>query len=288
MDSGSNHVSSMSISSPHTRDLAEKGYCVFKNVIPKEQIKVLRAALADYFSVSGRYQYGGIFALRGMHSLKSVAHLLSSEHILDIVKQCTHPDPAVLTGECDLLTNTTGGWHKDITSEMGLGTSIYGDLAFKIFKVAIYLQDQGKNSRGVLKVRPGSYLHADGKIFPVAPVPVRAGDIVVFDVRIDHAGQLPTFSEKLLHRLLRGAGHYLRKDPEKWYSRARSMINSIRLDHIPRIGVFMTFGPRTQHTFAYEKAGRMRHGSFPADLDAEICKRLAASPSYSPELIAVI
>jgi hypothetical protein len=210
-----------------------------------------------------------------MHLLEPVANLLSSNSLLDIVSTCSHPDAAVLTGECDILVNTAGGWHKDITKDMGLG-DIYEDSDFRVFKAAIYLQDQAEGSREVFKVKPGSHRCADARGVPTTSVPVQAGDVVVFDVRLDHAGQLPTLGERALHKLLGRAGSWLRKDPERLYTRVRSMLNAMRRGRVDRMGVFMTFGPAVLQTFAYEKAGRKHHGPFPAELATGVNERLAA------------
>jgi hypothetical protein len=261
--------------SPELCDLLSNGFCVFRSAIAPDQIQSLRLDLDNYFASAGHYKYGGKCAFRGMHLLEPVANLLSSNSLLDIVSTCSHPDAAVLTGECDILVNTAGGWHKDITKDMGLG-DIYEDSDFRVFKAAIYLQDQAEGSREVFKVKPGSHRCADARGVPTTSVPVQAGDVVVFDVRLDHAGQLPTLGERALHKLLGRAGSWLRKDPERLYTRVRSMLNAMRRGRVDRMGVFMTFGPAVLQTFAYERAGRKHHGPFPAELATGVNERLAA------------
>ena len=92
----------------------------------------------------------------------------------------------------------------------------------------------------------------------VQPLSVRAGDVVVFDVRIDHAGQVPTARERLAHRLFKGVGRVARQDPETLFAKARCKMGSVSRQATDRMGVFMTFGPNTSGTTAFE-AGLAAH-----------------------------
>ena len=64
-----------------------------------------------------------------------------------------------------------------------------------MYKIAIFLQDHPE--RDGLSVVPGS--HKEGST-PKAPLHIssRAGDIVVFDHRLRHAGRLPNLAERLI------------------------------------------------------------------------------------------
>jgi hypothetical protein len=82
-----------------------------------------------------------------MHVVPEVARILASEPLLRLLKEYTRPGGTILTGECDLMVNTTSGWHKDITKEMGFDQRISDDESFRVYKVALYLQDQDETSR---------------------------------------------------------------------------------------------------------------------------------------------
>jgi len=221
-----NLVAGLSEQHSHVSDLSSNSYCIFRNVFSNEQIGLLRSILSTYFASSGRFNYGGKFELRGMHAVKEISQVLSTDNFLNSLNACTHPNALLLTGECDLNVNTLGEWHKDITKEMFLGDHIYADPHWTIYKVAIFPQAQDLHSSGVLKLRPGSHMRIDGSKIHTEPLQIRAGDVIVFDVRIDHAGQSPSLEDKLLHVLLKMAGYCLRADAERWFTLVRSRIAS--------------------------------------------------------------
>ncbi len=267
--------SDLAAAQAHQNGLAREGYCIVREILTATQIGELRQAIKDYFSASGRYQYGGKFQLRGLHTLPAVARILSSNAVLDLVTQVTLPDRAVLTGECDLMINTLSGWHKDITDDMRLDRGIFRDPSFRVFKIAFYLQDQGETSRATLKVKPGSHLCEDGAGLPIRPVAVHAGDAIVFDVRIDHCGQLPTALDRVMRRMLEAMSRIGCPDAQERMTHFRSTIRRLSRRSTDRMAVFMTFGRAEPWTYAYEHAGRHRHGTPPAGLDSEMLQRLA-------------
>ncbi|MRX52051.1 phytanoyl-CoA dioxygenase [Paracoccus sp. S-4012] len=261
---------------PVVSDLRTNGYAIFPNVLTSSQIDQLRGIVASHLGGYGRPRYGGRFQLRSMNRDPALARLLSCSAIAEVMKSCTSPDDPVLTGECDIMADTTSSWHKDITSDMGLDGAIYRDATFQVFKLAIYLQDQPAGSRSALKVRPGTHLRTDGEEMPATALPIRRGDVAVFDVRINHAGQLPTLGERLAHRLAVWFARALGGDPEVTYTRLRENYRALMAKRQSRLAVFMTFGPNGPALQAYEKAGRHRHGPLPADIDAAAVADFAA------------
>jgi hypothetical protein len=261
--------------SAYTAELRSKGYTIVRDVLTPAEVRSLRNALAEYFASRGNFAYGGKFSSRGMHAVAEVARTVSQGKILHLLQECTAPHAPLLTGECDLTFNTTSNWHKDIVDEMELGDGIFADADFTVYKIALYLQDQPASSPAVLKVRPGSHRVAEGgATLPEEPLGTRAGDVVVFDVRIDHCGQLPALSDRLLHRVSGATGGMLKRPREQWFTKARSAVGTARGSE--RMAVFMTFGPTQPCTFAYEVAGRKRHGPAPAGLDAVARRSLSA------------
>ncbi len=232
----------------------------------------LRVILCRYLRMKGNSVHGGKIALRGMHALPQVAEIFTQDSVIRALKASTFPDEPALTGECDLSLNSLAGWHKDIIEEMLLGTGIYAEDDFKVYKIAFYLQDQRADSREVFKVKAGSHRHPDGSRLPKREVAVRAGDAIVFDVRLDHAGQQPTLTERAMHRAMFGLGFCTRRSPEDLFTAARQRGRFVK--QIDRLGIFATFGPQRPCTFAYENAGRWRHGHPPTPLDPEVGEAL--------------
>lgn len=252
-----------SIAVDEVRDaLRQEGFHIFRDVIPPEHIATMKQALKSHFARAGHAKYGGKYASRGMNISPDIARILSSEAVMNLLRRCTSPQGPVLTGECDLMANTTSRWHKDITDAMGLGDTIYEDPGFEVYKLAIYLQDQKAGTRDVLKLRPGSHHLAEGGDVPVIDAPVKAGDVIVFDVRIDHAGRFPKLHERVMQKGLAVLGRVSHRDPEPIFTALRKRM--LRRD---RLAVYLTFGPDAPCTYEYEAAGRRAHGPLPAALD---------------------
>lgn len=254
-------------------ELQRYGYCVFRDIFSEHEINLLRQSLKDYFHASGISRYGGKFALRGLHRNDQVARILTKDAFLEVMEKCTAPARPVLTGECDLQIDIVSRWHKDIDE-----ASVSKDVArgpWAVYKAAVYLQDQEAGSREALKVRPGSHRCRLGEIVESKALPVRAGDVIIFDVRIDHAGMLPSTGDKVLKKTLGLMARGLRKDPEKWFSQARRRLRVLRGNAPERMAVYLTFGPPLPSTFAYAKAGWSNHGPLPGPLDKIVQARLA-------------
>lgn len=240
--------------------MRHQGHAIVRGVLSRDQIEALRAEVGAYFRANGTTRYGGKIQLRGMHVLPAVARLMASDKIVQVLRAYTAGENPILTGECDFTMNTMADWHKDLVEDMHLEAAV-DDESFSVYKLAIYLQDQPADSKEVLKVRPGSHLARNGRDLGDVPLAVQAGDILIFDVRIDHAGRIPSVPEKLLRRGIRLTA----KDADSSLTRVRSALRRVS-GNADRIGIFATFGPDNDWTYAYERAGRHRHGPLPAAL----------------------
>lgn len=261
--------------SPELDDMQARGYSLVRDAITPEVIAELKSAVKTHFLTGGTTFYGGKYQLRSFHAVPEVARILFSEQIAQVIRRHTPSGTVLLTGECDLMMNTVSGWHKDITDDMRLDPSIFGDREFTVYKLAIYLQDQEQTSPTAFRVRPGSHHCQDGSTLPEARLGTRAGDVVIFDVRLDHAGQPATTGDRILHRLCAALARAFRADPEAWFTRLRARLSRLMGGTPDRLAVFLTFGPDTLATRIYEAAGRHRHGPPPAPLAPESQAALA-------------
>jgi len=259
------------------KDLRSNGYIVIRNVLSPDQVESLRRIVKRYLKSGGMYRYGGKFQLHALYAVEEVAKFLTSGSILDHLKEITKPLDVVLTGECDLMINTTSSWHNDVPHHpASLDGSIFSDESFRVYKIAFYLQDQDENSRATLKVRPRSHLKALVRSMPEQSLAVRAGDAIIFDVRIEHAGQMPTFVDRSIRRLCERIGPRLRLDAQKAFTVMRSIIRRIG-GTSDRVAVFMTFGPSDAWTQSYAEEGRNRHPGVQGTLSAEVLTQLAVN-----------
>jgi hypothetical protein len=266
------------------KDLSSNGYTLVRGLLTREQVESLRRVVQRHLKSGGLYQYGGKFQLHAMYVEEEIAKLLTTDTILNRLKDITHPLDVVLTGECDMMINTTSSWHTDVPHHSRcIDGSIFSDENFRVYKIAFYLQDQDENSRGTLKVRPRSHLKALVPSKPETSLAVKAGDAIIFDVRIEHAGQMPTLVDRTLRGIFERIGPQLRLDAQKAFTVSRSIIR--RMGGTPdRVAVFMTFGPSDAQTTSYAEEGRKRHPGVQGTLTPEVLTQLAVH-NVTPPLI---
>ena len=180
-----------------------------------------------------------------------------------------------MTGECDLHVDVLSSWHKDVKADWAERTAAHADPAWRVYKAAIYLQDQNERVVDALKVRPGSHLVRLGYKTEVRALTVRAGDVVVFDVRIDHAGRTASLAERALRWCLAAAPRWLKLDHERTFAVARARLARMLGHAQPRMAAYLTFGPDLPCTYGYAQTGREDHGLVAGALDATVLGRLA-------------
>jgi hypothetical protein len=146
------------------------------------------------------------------HQVPSLSWLFTHPSVLAAAHDALATDEIVFTGHCDLHMNHQVSWHKDSGSKalgdpLGayLPSSTPLEVAFsqpaEVVKVGVYLQrTEGIRS---LRVDPGSHHRANFEVLEPTPVALNAGDLVVFDVRITHAGEEPGAAEAPGDRLPR-------------------------------------------------------------------------------------
>jgi hypothetical protein len=264
------------------KDLSSNGYLVIKNLLTPEQVASLRKVVRKYLKSGGKYLYGGKYQLHAMYVEEEIAKFLTSDMILNRLKEITQPLDVVLTGECDMMINTTSSWHNDVPHHPAcIDGTIFSDESFKVYKIAFYLQNQEENSPATLKVRPKSHLKGLVKSMPEVGLGVRAGDAIIFDVRIEHAGQMPTLVDRSLRKFFERIGPRLSLDSQKAFTVARSALR--RVAGTPdRVALFMTFGPSDAWTHSYAEEGCNRHPGVRGTLSAEVLTHLAANNIVPP------
>jgi hypothetical protein len=225
------------------RALKTDGYAIVRNVLRPEEVRFLRFAAKTYLHASRCYDYGGKFELVEWTKIPDIEAIVVSDSVRRHLARATEPFAFGLTGICDLSLNTTSQWHKDITHFTDMDGHVATDEAFRFYKIAFYLQDQDEVSRATLRVRPGSHLSRDLTDLPEKKAVVSAGDMIIFDVRIDHLGQLTTLTDRLLRVSFAAAGARLNFDAQKAFARSRSAVRWMRPGVSDRVAIFMTFGP---------------------------------------------
>ena len=237
-----------------TRD----GFVIARGLLESAEIARLRAALLDHFSRQWEPEGLGCHQPRAALEIPSIGWIFSHPGIAATVKELTGSPTPVFTTNCDAHMNMLSWWHKD-TGE-GLGGCFEGDYfnrdTVRVCRAGIYLQDHETNSHG-LHVRTGSHHTKDLKHGPAVTLHTRAGDVVFFDIRLTHAGQLADPVEKLLLRAERRLPHpAIAPLLKNAWSRA--------LGKPSKLSIFATYGAPNADTEQYcrfEMSSRLRAGA---------------------------
>lgn len=256
-----------------SEQMREKGYVTFKSVLTPEEIDKLRKAVSNYFEKEGRYLDFGKTQPDAFAKLPDIRWVLCHEGILDAVRKAIGSDDLRYTYHSDIHKNVLGNWHTD-TQAYFTAEEVLTD-QFRVFKVGIYLQDHSENTQG-LTVCEGSQDTGVIDSVHVKPVPTSAGDIIVFDVRILHHGDMKNFAEKVIGKVVRSNGVKYRIN--SW---TRAMLG--RTD---KLSLFFTFGVNngTTREFAVRNMARQNKqngvsSGVESDLElAELLKKSSVTP----------
>ena len=152
----------------------------------------------------GRSMHGSSVLPNAAAEADSLAWIFVHPAILNAVRTMTNLEKLVFTGESDVHRNfLLGVWHKD-SGEGNMPNGYFDCDAMAaddclVYKVALYLQDHVDGTG--LTVRSGSTRVADLNAGDERSVAVRAGDMILFDVRITHRGSQPTKVDLAINRL---------------------------------------------------------------------------------------
>ena len=202
-------------------ELNQRGFVRVPGIFTPEQIAELRVVHDNLFSMPASYDgdldgQGKIGSIRfdvcarneGLH------WLLVHPPMLDVLRSLLGDD-FVFLPEMAAHAGGFGDWHKDTTSQERAGNKFHSEDDFRMIQVAVYLQDNGEYGGG-LDVIPGSHNLADRYLSRTDPslanrirrrvtkqlgldrgpedaisIPSQAGDLVCFDVRLDHKASWP-------------------------------------------------------------------------------------------------
>lgn len=239
--------------------LDEDGIFVVRNALSQDEIGKLRDVLLTHFSRCSQFYSLGQTQSNAAVKVPEISFIFAHPKILKVFKQVLGESDVVFTGHCDMHMNALSGWHKDSgeTVPGGYFTGPYmTSTDCRVFKVAIYLQDAGQ--RDSFTARLGSHRETDLTTGSEVSVRSRTGDIVVFDVRLSHVGQLPDPVEKGLKglSLALNRGQRDKEDP-KWVSRAKERYWKL-VGRRDRLSVFFTFGAPNSFTYDFAEANMRR------------------------------
>lgn len=231
------------------------GFVLIRDVFSGEEIKRLRKTVKTYFRNKGLLANSGITQSNAAVEVPDVNWVFYHPKILAVMRQLLGQESIMFTSHCDVHCRTLSAWHKD--DGMGVmeggyfGFPSYDQEDCKVYKVALYLQDHDNNTGG-LTVRKGSHkfseIHQGEEVY----LKTKAGDIVVFDVRLSHTGQqdiIPFPSLQKPNLILQKAINKVFKIPP---NQSQKYLKDI-YDKLfgERLSIFFTYGLPNDYTKAF-------------------------------------
>jgi hypothetical protein len=236
-------------------DIESNGFTVVRNVFAPDEIRRLRDILTNHLGRRGARLQLGKTQPNAASEVPQLDFLFAHLKVVELFKQAL--GDVVFTGHCDIHMNMVSGWHKDSGETAGgyFQGDYFGSDDCRVYKIAIYLQDAG--SKGGLTVRSGSHRVPKLGTGEVVRLDTRAGDVVLFDVRLDHTGQLPDPIEqgmKAVSRLASGG----KRGPDPAAITALHKLYWRLLGRQDRLSVFFTFGAPNAFTYQFAEANMAR------------------------------
>ncbi len=187
----------------HVKALKEQGLTIIESALTKEEVDSYKNLILNYFKDGKNkclgYHYGEpTIRPDGINEpyFKDFINLLSNKKMMEVFKSVTD-NKLRWVHHFDVHLNFTGakGWHTDsqfFHIEQGNYSKDFIDEDYKVYRIAIYLQDHSDNDGGLF-VRPGSHIDEDlntGDSMPAFDhyAATEAGDIIIFDARLRHKG----------------------------------------------------------------------------------------------------
>jgi Phytanoyl-CoA dioxygenase (PhyH) len=203
------------------KSFAADGYLLVPGILSQEQVRSLREYLGPKFETPPEQRGKGDLdkvMLDIFSRNPSIRWLLFHEPTQQVLRGLLGDDFVVLR-EAAAHFELFGGWHKDTTSQERAGQRFQWDPGYLMVEVAYYLQDNSEEFGGGLDVQPGTHRQSDRYATPAqderntklrgvrnrlfgAPdenqkpvsVPSKAGDLVIFDFRLNHQATQRTSS----------------------------------------------------------------------------------------------
>ncbi len=233
--------------------LRTKGFVILRNIYTPEEAKTLRQILSEHFKEHGVHIYEGKAQPNALLHVPELAKYIFNDKIIVALRELLDEDQLVFTFHSDIHQSLKSAWHKD-DGTSGASKGYFGEYTYdyddcRVIKIGVYLQNH-HNNRGGLVVRPGSHRHKEINFGEDEYIPTRVGDVVAFDVRINHAGQIEPTAYPFLNKLIR----IFRINP-KWAKKTSDNFFG------QRYTMFFTYGKNNRFTTAFSKGNMERQVS---------------------------
>jgi hypothetical protein len=245
-------------------NILRDGFVIIPNLLSAEEITKLRHLVTDHMKTDmpNNYSYG---AKAQGGAMPELGWLYYHPKVLSFMKELLQTDNVMFTSHCDVHSRLLSSWHKgdgsnsrDINSIENLyfDEFTYGVDDCRVYKMAIYLQDHFYNLGG-LRVRRNSHCLAGVDQGEEIYLKTKAGNAIVFDVRLTHSGQtdlvpLP-FLDKPISFCLSVIGKVFRTS--FFHIALRNFYDRIAGD---KMSIFFTYGFPNDYTVKFARNNMRR------------------------------
>lgn len=258
--------------------LAKDGAVVIRNVFTNDEIDRARSIVLKHLNNYGSRLMLGKTQPNAAIAVKQLGYLLADFKVIEIYKKIYGEKNVVFTSHCDVHMNMISGWHKDSGEHVGgyFKGDYFNSDDCKVYKTAIYLQDVDGNDG--LTVRLKSHRSSSLAAGEERKLATKSGDIVVFDVRLNHIGRVPDAVEKFLKNISRllNLGDRNKEDPLVVTNFAK--IYGRLTGRKERLSIFFTYGYDNKYTYDFSASNMARQNQqstvksagLPAELSANL------------------
>ncbi|QDI48909.1 phytanoyl-CoA dioxygenase family protein [Serratia marcescens] len=229
------------------------GFVVIRNLFTPEEMARMNSSIHTFFHKKGvTYRYGLTQPNIAVEE-PDFSWVISHPKVLEAYRSVFGQDEFVFTSHADIHHNMGFGWHKD-DAKGAYFSEPYFTPDCRVYKMGIYMNDHSSDGNG-MSVRVGSHLKnnlTEGEAISLATKP---GDVVIFDVRITHAGKEYDVIEKGLLKIGRMLGDMNGKS--KIGRKVRDFYCSLKSGK-PKRSFFFTFGAPNTFTYDFSRTNMRR------------------------------
>ncbi|WP_448665798.1 phytanoyl-CoA dioxygenase family protein [Serratia plymuthica] len=233
--------------------IERNGFVVIRDLFSPEEMKRIQSSIDTFFEQKGvTYRYGLTQPNIAVEE-EEFSWVFSHPKVLEAYRAVFGQEDFVFTSHADIHHNMGFGWHKD-DGKGAYFTTPYFTPECRVYKMGVYMNDHSMDGSG-LSVRVGSHLIdnlTDGESVSLATKP---GDVVIFDVRITHAGKEYDVVERGLLKVGRMLGDQNGKS--KVGRRVRDIYCGLK-NGKPKRSFFFTFGAPNTHTYDFSRENMKR------------------------------
>ena len=192
-------------------EIERNGFAVIPKFFDAAEIAHLREIAVTHLKSGGIPFVPGVVQPNAAVEVPALGWLYESDKVISLFRRALGRDDIVFTGHCDLQRDLRSGWHKDSGAAPGdyFNGAYFAADDCKVYKIGVYLEDHVGDAKG-LTIQPATHrTQMIDRSDPGVPLDTKAGDVILFDVRLTHRGQKPDFLGRGFHlvaRLLQSLG----------------------------------------------------------------------------------